>query len=328
LNAVFSPDGTRIVSWPALAKSAGLWDALSGARVGTLDGHTNELRVFFSPDSKWIATASVDGTARVWDAAAGKPRTCLAGGDGELVLAVPGPDGRRLVTQAEQNIARLWEIESGRCLAVLRRGNPPVTGVHFGLGGKHLLLTYAGNQELTLWDAELGLQLGVLEERRGFSGSALTPDERWIITVADGTARIWPANPAELAERARPRSLTPEERERYPFGTAEERAACARDRQVKSACQTLKLLGTALASRPINADVVRGRFHSTLRNLLDSLAAAPAGDHMPTLLREIEQTLARCPGVDAVSRALLAARYRALGDDASAERALRIAAEP
>jgi WD40 repeat protein/serine/threonine protein kinase len=327
VNAVYSPDGTRIVAWPSLAKSAGLWDALSGARVGTLDGHTERLhRVIFTPDSKWIATASRDGTARVWDAATGKLRICLAGDDGELLFAAPGPDGRRLVTQAEEKIARLWDVESGRCLAVLRRGKPPFMNVHFG--GKYLLLGLAGNQELTLWDAELGLQLGVLEERRGFSGSALTPDGRWIITAADGRARIWPANAAELAERARPRSLTPEERERYPFGTAEERAAYRVDRQVKSACQTLKLLAQALASGPVNASAVREYFHSTLGKLLDSLAAVPGGDRLPALLKEIEETVANCPGVDAASMALLAAKYRALGDDAGAERVLRIAAEP
>jgi WD40 repeat protein len=297
VRAVFSPDGTRIVSWPSLAKSASLWDALSGARVGTLDGHTNEIRrVFFSPDSKWIATASRDGTSRVWEAAAGKPRTCLAGDEGNLVLAVPGPNGRRLVTQAEEKIARLWDVESGRCLTVLRRGNPPVTAAHFGSGGKHLLLVHDGNQELALWDAELGLQLGVLEERRGFTANALTPDGRWIITVADGRARIWPANPAELAGCALPRSLTTEERERHPYGTAEERAADGLDRQVKNACQTSNLLAKALASRPVNADAVRDHFHATLSSLLDSLAAAPAGDRMPALLREMEETVANWPG--------------------------------
>jgi len=44
-----------------------LWDVDTGEEVRRFTGHTSEVRdVAFSPDGKYIVTASFDGTARLW----------------------------------------------------------------------------------------------------------------------------------------------------------------------------------------------------------------------------------------------------------------------
>ena len=44
-----------------------MWDAQTGREVRRFTGHTAEVRgVAFSPDDKYILTASFDGTARLW----------------------------------------------------------------------------------------------------------------------------------------------------------------------------------------------------------------------------------------------------------------------
>jgi WD40 repeat protein len=46
-----------------------VWDALSGAEVLTLKGHTDGVTsASFSTDGSRLVTASHDGTAKVWDA--------------------------------------------------------------------------------------------------------------------------------------------------------------------------------------------------------------------------------------------------------------------
>lgn len=57
-----SPDGTKIVT-ASIDKTAGVWNADTGARLHTLEGHTLGLETaLFSPDG------STDTTAGVWDA--------------------------------------------------------------------------------------------------------------------------------------------------------------------------------------------------------------------------------------------------------------------
>jgi WD40 repeat protein len=72
----FSPRGARIVTGDRNA--AHVWNAHSGLKIATLLGHAGPITdAAFSPNGRHVATASDDGTARVWDA-----------GTGELLYAV------------------------------------------------------------------------------------------------------------------------------------------------------------------------------------------------------------------------------------------------
>ena len=70
--------------------------------------------VAYSPDGKTVLTASVDGTARVWDAATGQPiGPPLTHQDGVYAVAY-SPDGKTVLTGSDDNTARLWDVVSGR----------------------------------------------------------------------------------------------------------------------------------------------------------------------------------------------------------------------
>ena len=66
-SAVFSPDGSRVVS-ESYDKTARLWDAMTGTALATLTG---QIGAAFSPDGSRLVTASDDNTARLWDAKTG-----------------------------------------------------------------------------------------------------------------------------------------------------------------------------------------------------------------------------------------------------------------
>ena len=52
---------------------ARVWEASTGKGVAELRGHTAPVKsAVFSPDGKWIVTASDDKMARVWEASPGK----------------------------------------------------------------------------------------------------------------------------------------------------------------------------------------------------------------------------------------------------------------
>jgi len=61
----FSPDEKKFVT-PA-GNAVRIWDIESGKELQRLVGHTDEVYdVVFLPDGKKIATASYDGTVRIW----------------------------------------------------------------------------------------------------------------------------------------------------------------------------------------------------------------------------------------------------------------------
>ncbi|MEQ1936242.1 MAG: WD40 repeat domain-containing protein [Fimbriimonadaceae bacterium] len=59
--------GTRTVT-AGRDNTIGLFETASGKRLGYFRGHTDWVqRVLFSPNGKWIASSSSDGTVRVWN---------------------------------------------------------------------------------------------------------------------------------------------------------------------------------------------------------------------------------------------------------------------
>ncbi|MGZ5267108.1 MAG: nSTAND1 domain-containing NTPase [Caldimonas sp.] len=97
-------------------RSARLWDRSGDvARLaGILRGHTGDVyRLAYSPRGDRIATASFDGTVKLWDTASGMPlRTFTGHSDGLRDLAFSA-DGSLLATASADGTARLYSVNGG-----------------------------------------------------------------------------------------------------------------------------------------------------------------------------------------------------------------------
>ncbi len=68
---------------------------------GVFRGHGDDVRTaVLTPDGERVVTASSDGTARIWDAASGRPLAVLAGHRAGVVAAKVSPAGDAVLTFA------------------------------------------------------------------------------------------------------------------------------------------------------------------------------------------------------------------------------------
>src|SRR4029077_13044043 len=89
------------------------WPVVTGAMKH--DGAV--LSAQFSADGQRVVTASLDGTARVWDAATGKALSEPMKHDGYVLSAQFSADGQRVVTASSDKTARVWDAATGKAIS-------------------------------------------------------------------------------------------------------------------------------------------------------------------------------------------------------------------
>ncbi|HEU4407406.1 MAG TPA: NACHT domain-containing protein [Polyangiaceae bacterium] len=68
-----------------------------------------------SPDGRWLLSAGVDTTLRVWNVASGECVGVLRGHEGGVRACAFSPDGRSLISGGGDGTLRLWTIATGEC---------------------------------------------------------------------------------------------------------------------------------------------------------------------------------------------------------------------
>ncbi|MFJ2401227.1 hypothetical protein ACIOUE_07965 [Streptomyces xanthochromogenes] len=212
-QAAFSPDGRT------LANSDRLLD-LRDLTSGTHDDVVTS--VAFGPGGGLLASASWDGTARLWRAIAGRALWPLAAlhGHTRFVRSVAfSPDGRTLVTASEDTTLRVWDVRDAsrpRLISVLTPDAGEVGGARFGPGGR--LLAVWAQQATVLWDlSDLSRPRQLSRMPAGgpdVTMASFRPDGRTLVTSTgeSGSLRFWdiadPRSPRELPSPFRSDPLT------------------------------------------------------------------------------------------------------------------------
>ena len=141
-------------------------DSLPGgasARLGK--PRTNDLgfgiaQIIFLLRGNIVATASDDGSIRLWDASNGKLRKTLVHEKAVQAIA-QSPDGKLLASSSLDDTVRLWQIETGRQIRKLK-GHGPVGGgslaLSFSDDGSRLF-SWGRDMVLRVWDTAQGQKL-------------------------------------------------------------------------------------------------------------------------------------------------------------------------
>jgi WD40 repeat protein len=172
-----------------------VWDAETGQELYSLKGHTLEVTsVAFSPDGSRLASASPDGTLKVWDAATSREARAVPPG-------ILSPDGKHLAGTVGNEV-RVWDAQTGRETLTLTGHTDRVQSVAFSPDGRRLV-SAAADRTVKVWDAQTGQELrtfkgfaGPVDDRDsdlgGMGPVAVSPDGRRVASgnsVSNGTRR-------------------------------------------------------------------------------------------------------------------------------------------
>lgn len=167
--------------------------------LAILSGHSRELRgVAFSPDSRLVATASLDDTIRLWRPdGEEEPQSPLLGHTDDVHILAFSPDGRLLASASRDGTVRLWDLSRpGTAPQVLTGHAGSVWYVAFSPDGRSLA-TSGDHGKLLLWQrSEDGLEFHPSGALVGHEGDVwqveFSADGRRLVSAgADKTARIW-----------------------------------------------------------------------------------------------------------------------------------------
>ena len=162
------------------------------------DNHTTRAySVAFSPNGKVLASASWDGTIKLWATTSWRELGTLAGHSWGVYRAVFSPDGKQLASASREATVKIWDTDTGSNTRTLVAESFAVKSVAWSSDGR--LLASSGNEGVVkLWDAASLKELRTLKHawRNGSSGLVncvlFSPDGKMLATRNwDGTVSLW-----------------------------------------------------------------------------------------------------------------------------------------
>lgn len=129
-----------------------LWSPAAGKKpITRMTGHVQLVNnVAFSPDAQWLASASFDGSVRLWVARTGKFAATLRGHVGAVYQLCWSSDSRMLASGSKDSTIKVWDLKTRKLKEDLPGHADEVYAVDWSPDGRHVA-TGGKDRNLKMW---------------------------------------------------------------------------------------------------------------------------------------------------------------------------------
>jgi len=187
----FSPNGELIAYFGG--RTVGVWDVKSKKQLTTLSGHKDFITsIAFDPDGQFMATASADGTAKMWEITPLKEL---------LVLTTPEefvgfnsirftPDGKRLAGALGDTVKE-WDANSGtELLPSVLKDDSQISSVAYSPDWK--LFAYLSSTNVNIWDTSSRKNIWAKANQSSMGSEIVfSSDGKFLVGSRDEMALVW-----------------------------------------------------------------------------------------------------------------------------------------
>ncbi|MEQ8156128.1 MAG: hypothetical protein ABRQ25_14775 [Clostridiaceae bacterium] len=156
-------------------------------------GHKDAITsAVYSPDGKYIVSASWDNTLKEWNKETGMCIRTYVGHENTVTSSVYSPDGKYIISASWDNTLREWNRETGNCIRTYVGHENFVTSAIYSPDGKYIISASRDNT-LKEWSRETGTCVRTYEGHgNAVTNAVYSPDGKYIISASwDSTLKEW-----------------------------------------------------------------------------------------------------------------------------------------